>query len=103
MTLRRVALAGLILVVLAAGVLIVFQRPIGAGVLGRIANTQVGRDTVADMADGLNVALCGTGSPFPDPTRAGPCSAVIVGGKVFVIDLASATRIRTGETGDMAL
>ena len=24
-------------------------------------------------------------------------------GKVFVIDLASATRIRTGETGDMAL
>lgn len=86
MNLRRVALAGLILVVLAAGVLIVFQRPIGAGVLGRIANTQVGRDSVADMADGLNVALCGTGSPFPDPTRAGPCSAVIVGGKVFVID-----------------
>ena len=86
MTLRRLALAGLVLVVLAVGVLIVFQRPIGAALLGRVADTQVGRDSVADMPDGLNVALCGTGSPMPDPTRAGPCSAVIVAGKVFLID-----------------
>jgi ribonuclease Z len=86
MILRRLALAGLALVVLVVGVLIVFQRPIGAALLGRVADTQVGRDSVADMPDGLNVALCGTGSPMPDPTRAGPCSAVIVGGKVFLID-----------------
>lgn len=86
MTLRRVALAALALILLAAGLLIVFQRPIGARVLARLADTQVGRDSVTAMPDGLNVALCGTGSPMPDPTRAGPCSAVIVGGKVFLVD-----------------
>ena len=26
---------------------------------------------------GLHLALCGTGSPFPDPNRAGACSAII--------------------------
>lgn len=86
MTLRRVALAALALILLAVGILIVFQRPIGARVLGKVADTQVGRDSVTTMPDGLNVALCGTGSPLPDPTRAGPCSAVIVGGKVFLVD-----------------
>ena len=35
---------------------------------------------------GLHILLCGTGSPMPDLTRAGACAAVIVGGRVVVID-----------------
>jgi ribonuclease Z len=41
---------------------------------------------IATLPDGLHVGLCGSGSPFPDPTRAGPCVAVIAGNRLFVID-----------------
>jgi ribonuclease Z len=36
--------------------------------------------------DGLQILLCGTGSPMPDLTRAGGCAAVIAGSNVVVID-----------------
>jgi ribonuclease Z len=39
-----------------------------------------------ELPEGLHVALCGSGSPLPDPTRAGPCSVVIAGKHVFVVD-----------------
>lgn len=86
MTFRRIAVTGLALLLVVVGLLVVLQRPIGARVLERVADRQVGRDTVATLPDGLHVGLCGTGSPMPDPTRAGPCSAVIVAGKVFLVD-----------------
>lgn len=37
--------------------------------------------------DALHVVLCGTGSPLPDPERAGPCTAVVAGGALFVVDV----------------
>lgn len=47
----------------------------------------------ADLPDGLHVVLCGAGSPMPDPTRAGPCTAVIAGQRLFIVDIgAGATR-----------
>ncbi|HMP62074.1 MAG TPA: MBL fold metallo-hydrolase, partial [Phenylobacterium sp.] len=47
----------------------------------------------ADLPDGLHVVLCGAGSPMPDPTRAGPCTAVIAGQRLFIVDVgAGATR-----------
>jgi ribonuclease Z len=36
--------------------------------------------------DAMRVILCGSGSPLPDPTRAGPCTAIIAGGKIFSVD-----------------
>jgi ribonuclease Z len=36
--------------------------------------------------DAMRVILCGSGSPMPDPTRAGPCTAIIAGGKIFSVD-----------------
>jgi ribonuclease Z len=30
--------------------------------------------------------LCGAGSPFPDARRAGPCTAVVAGGRLYVVD-----------------
>jgi ribonuclease Z len=36
--------------------------------------------------DALHVLLCGTGSPLPDPNRAGPCTAIVAGGALYVVD-----------------
>jgi ribonuclease Z len=43
-------------------------------------------DPVAEMPDGLHVAICGSGSPLPDPKRGNPCVAVIAGRRVFIVD-----------------
>lgn len=40
------------------------------------------------LADGaLHVVICGSGSPLPSAERAGPCTAVIAGGRMFLIDV----------------
>lgn len=36
--------------------------------------------------DELSVLLCGTGSPLPDKTRAGPCTLIAAGDRLFVVD-----------------
>jgi ribonuclease Z len=39
------------------------------------------------LAEGaLRVLLCGTASPLPHPTRGRPCTAVIAGSRLFVVD-----------------
>jgi ribonuclease Z len=35
----------------------------------------------------LTVVLCGTGSPLADPARAGACTAVIAGGRIYLVDV----------------
>ena len=54
---------------------------------------------IADLDDGLHVAIVGSGSPLPDEKRGNPCTLVIAGGKVFVVDAgegASETIARMG-------
>jgi ribonuclease Z len=46
----------------------------------------VAADPVAGLADGLHVAVVGSGSPLPDRKRGCPCAVVIAGGRLFVID-----------------
>jgi ribonuclease Z len=46
----------------------------------------VGENLRSELPDGLHAVFCGTGSPLPDRTRAGPCTAVVAGGKLFVFD-----------------
>jgi len=75
---------GVGLILTTAGV--VFRPQIGARILQQMAQKQAGRDVVANLSPGLHLALCGTGSPLPDPSRAGPCNAIIAGGKVFLVD-----------------
>jgi ribonuclease Z len=43
-------------------------------------------DPIAELPDGLHVGLCGAGSPMADPTREGPCVAVVAGRRLFVVD-----------------
>ncbi len=73
-------------VVAGLGLVRVFQVQIGTALLKRVATQRVGRDATAGLPDGLHVVLCGTGSPLPDPTRAGPCTIVIAGQRIFEVD-----------------
>jgi ribonuclease Z len=43
-------------------------------------------DTAMLESPDLQVVLCGTGSPLPDPKRAAACTAVIAGGKFVLVD-----------------
>ncbi|MDO8378533.1 MBL fold metallo-hydrolase [Phenylobacterium sp.] len=54
--------------------------------MARIYDRVMGQDPYAGLADGLHVGLCGSGSPMSDPTRAGPCTVVLAGKKLFVVD-----------------
>jgi len=41
---------------------------------------------VTQATPATEVILLGTGTPFPDPSAAGPATAVVVGGRVFLFD-----------------
>jgi ribonuclease Z len=49
--------------------------------------------------DSLHVMLCGTSSPFPDPDRAGPCTLVMGGGELFIVDTGPASVRKMGVLG----
>lgn len=63
------------------------QADVGTMLFERAVSERVGRDTTAALPDGLHIALCGTGSPLPSPSRAGPCNVVIAGKQIFVVDI----------------
>lgn len=80
-------LLGVVVLAVIAGIAIKrFQPQIGTALLARVAGERAGRDATAGLPDGLHVILCGSGSPLPDPTRAGPCTMVIAGTRIFVVD-----------------
>lgn len=61
-------------------------------VVGRVVEAAVERQQGGGhtewLEDGaLHVVLCGTGSPLPDPTSAAACTAVVAGGRVWVVDV----------------
>jgi len=66
-------------------------------VMARVFDRAMGGDPLAELPDGLHVGLCGSGSPMPDPTRAGPCTVVVAGQRMFVIDSG------TGSTKNLSL
>jgi ribonuclease Z len=40
----------------------------------------------------LHVVLCGTGTPLPDAERAGACTAIAAGGRLFLVDVGPGSR-----------
>ncbi|PAL19429.1 MBL fold metallo-hydrolase [Sphingopyxis sp. GW247-27LB] len=83
---RRIALFIVLFAAVVAAVVLLFQRPIGLWLFERGAAQAAARDRLADLPDGLHVALCGTGSPLPSRDRAGACTVVIAGKAMFVVD-----------------
>lgn len=92
---RRTWIIGLVLAaMLAAAAGLYLQRgAIAFAMMDRAMARNMAGDALGDLPDGLHVVLCGAGSPMPDPSRAGPCTAVIAGQRLFIVDIgAGATR-----------
>jgi len=63
--------------------------PIALRVMRAGAERNFAADLAAELPDGLHVVLCGAGGPLPDPVRSGPCTVVIAGSSLFVVDAGS--------------
>ncbi|HEY2659955.1 MAG TPA: ribonuclease Z [Caulobacteraceae bacterium] len=85
---RTLVVAAAILILLASGVWLMRER-LAVHVMARVFDRAMTGDPLAELPDGLHVGLCGSGSPMPDPTRAGPCAAVVAGRRLFVVDSGS--------------
>jgi len=64
----------------------IFQRQIGEQVFANAVADRIAGPGL-HLDDGLHLILCGTGSPLPNPDRAGPCNVVIAGDQAFVVDI----------------
>ncbi|MCC7267175.1 MAG: MBL fold metallo-hydrolase [Caulobacteraceae bacterium] len=94
---KRILLGVLALVLIAGGGLYLMRGELAMRAMSRIYAQAMGRDALAELPDGLHLGLCGSGSPMPDPTRAGPCVAVVAGQRLFVVDSG------TGSTRNLSL
>lgn len=64
----------------------VFRTDLAVALMKRGVAENFGAPLAAELPDGLHALFCGTGSPLPDRSRAGPCFAAIAGEHVFVFD-----------------
>ncbi len=81
----KVLVGAVVVAVIITG-LVLSQKKIGMALVNSIATKSMAADTIADLPDGLHVALCGSGSPLPDLRRASACTAVIAGKNFYVVD-----------------
>lgn len=86
MRIRNYWLAALIVVAVTAALLFALRRPITLELVRHQVHEQLAHSWFQQLPDGLYVLLCGAGGPMPDPQRAGPCTVVIAGQHVFVVD-----------------
>ena len=77
----------------------VFKKQIATRIFERVIDQRIGVDQSASLPDGLHVYLCGTGSPMPDASRAGPCLGVLAGDRAFVFDSGSGGVRNLGSMG----
>jgi ribonuclease Z len=96
---RRILPVAAVLVLCVAAAAVLAPRRLGEALFARGVAAGVNRDVGASLPDGLHVALCGTGSPMADPTRAGPCTAVIAGQRLFIVDIGSGAARKLGPMG----
>lgn len=67
-------------------VLYYFQETIIKTVMYKVVSNNFNHNLMDNLPDGLHIVLCGSGSPLPDPSRAGPCTAVIAGKQLYIVD-----------------
>ncbi|MDM7929929.1 MBL fold metallo-hydrolase [Blastomonas fulva] len=95
---RRLVVLLLVVAAIAATLWATRER-LGEIAFSRALEASYGKDATDDLEDGLHVILCGTGSPLPDPARSGPCTLVIAGKQVFLVDSGSGAGRRIGQIG----
>lgn len=86
----RKVLISFFVVIISVGLLAsCFQGPLAVRVMGKALEKTLATDAVAEMPDGLHVLLCGAGGPLPDPSRSAPCTVIVAGNAVFLVDAGS--------------
>lgn len=96
---RKWGLAAVMLIVALGIAAWTWQQALGQALYKRAVDQRVGQDMTSDLPDGLHLLLCGTGSPFPDADRAGPCAAIIAGRQIIIVDAGEgATRTMAAAT-----
>ncbi|MCP5384469.1 MAG: MBL fold metallo-hydrolase [Sphingomonadaceae bacterium] len=83
---RKLVIGVVVVALVAVVAIFTMQRQVGGWLFERAVQQRIGAQPVA-YGDALSVGLCGTGSPLPNPDRAGPCNVVIAGDHVFVVDM----------------
>lgn len=85
---KKIVFGALVALLIVAGAAFYLMRDqIALSVFERAARDGMTADLVPELPDGLTAGFCGTGSPLPDRARAGPCTAVVAGGKLFIFDV----------------
>ncbi|QGZ96576.1 MBL fold metallo-hydrolase [Terricaulis silvestris] len=84
---KRILLWTVLAAVVAGAALYVARDTVALSLFRSASQSAVANDIVATLPDGLTAGFCGTGSPLPDRERAGPCTAVVAGGRLFIFDV----------------
>lgn len=95
----RLLLAALVLAGLGLIGFQAFKPQIAKRIFTSAIERNVGIDRSAALPDGLHVYLCGTGSPMPDPTRAGPCIGILAGQRAYIVDIGSGSARKLAQMG----
>ncbi|MEO9971332.1 MAG: MBL fold metallo-hydrolase [Hyphomonadaceae bacterium] len=96
---KRILIGLIVVAALAFLAFNLFKTQIATRAFDRAIDQNAGVDRSAALPDGLHVYMCGTGSPMPDPARAGPCIGVLAGDKVFVFDVGAGSPRNLGAMG----
>ena len=97
--LKRVLMTVGVLALLAFAGFNLFKTQIATRAFDRAIDQNAGVDRSAALADGLHVYMCGSGSPMPDPSRAGPCLGVLAGDRAFIFDVGAGGPRNLGAMG----
>ncbi len=92
-------LGGLVLIAAALFTLNALKAQLGEKAFKRAVTKSIGTDLISELEDGLHVYLCGSGTPMSDTSRHGPCTAVIAGKRLFIVDVGSASGRNLGPAG----
>ncbi len=84
---KRFGLGMLGLLVVLAVMGYALRKTITLRLVERLVERNMASSLLDELPDGLHVALCGAGSPLPDPKRSGPCTAVIAGERIYIVDV----------------
>jgi ribonuclease Z len=76
----------LVLLLVVAALAYSQRSSIAQRIMSRGVDMAMNTDTLAELGDGLHLAICGAGGPMPDIKRSGPCVAIVAGQKIFMVD-----------------
>lgn len=79
----------LLLALVCAVAVYAFRDRLATSIVTRAVQNAMSSSALDTLPEGLHVAVCGAGSPMPDPKRSGPCLAVIAGDTLVIVDAGS--------------